>query len=1531
MTVDGLPAAGHRWHPPHNTEYGLNAVHDEDTDENPVIFSLSEGLHTVSFHIREDGTRLDRIELVLVNANPNSSNTPPTVTLIANQTNTEGEIVNLQVSANDADGDSVTYSQSGLPQQLSLNSGTGEITGVVTEAGTYNVTITVDDNNGGIDTESFTWVVNGVTTPPTGPVEIFVEIEDYNLGGEGVGYHDDNQRQGNYNNGRGETVDLERASDGGTNDVNVGYVRSGEWLAYDIDIPVAGTYQLDMRTARNTPGNGGFHLEIDGNDITDTLATPHTGGWQTYQTTSYSNIAFEAGLQTVRMVFDVNSFNVNWFRLTLEQASATQAPSGDFVGIGSEWKYLDDGSDQGSAWRGTSFNDSSWSSGLAQLGFGDGDENTILSFGNDANNKHITTYFRKSFSVQDAASITELSFDIVRDDGAVVYLNGTEVIRSNMPAGTITYTTLAPTGTAGADESRLFTHTVDPSVLVNGTNVIAVEVHQNGPTSSDLSFDLRLSYDTTTGGDNTPPPPPANNSPVANNASINVAHNTVTSGTLTGSDADGDTLSFSWVSNGTKGSVTVNTDGSFTYTPNNGESGTDSFTFRVNDGQDNSNVATVSVTIAEAPVPENDPPTTQSGGTFTVTVDNASFGGVLQGSDPNGDAITYELVGLPPNGTVTLDPITGEYSYVNTSGANGTDGFSFVVVDEHGSRSPLRRININIIGGVSNPFSLPAGVSSSINFVDLPTISGSTDGQYSIGQDGQASYTIPIFTPPGPGGLQPELVFNLFTMGGGTFMGLGAGLGGLSAITRCAKTIATDGEVGGVNFDSDDRFCLEGQRLIAVSGTYGGNGTEYRTELDTFSRIISRTSSAARGPDSFEVWTKSGNRMVFGGVNDDSAIKAQGTSIVSTWAVNRVMDAANNSFDVTYNQDEATGEYYPLSIRYGAVQRIDFIYQSRSDAFRGYQAGSKISSTVLLRGVRSYRGALAREYRLSYNTSTTSNRTRLASIQECTVSHCFRPTTLSWEDGSIELGGSVTLPSTFFTISDPTSQHNSTEFGDFNGDGFTDILEVVAARNDFRADLYVHLNDTRGNFVDTRTGSGAGTASVWWGDDLSVRTSNRRDFIDFNNDGMTDILNHRRLRLRDVWRLTMLISEGDRFMEGTFDISNLPQQDLDGTSGDDRINRDVLAGDYDGDGRVDMFSHDFANNRLEFYRNNGSGFDAGQVWRNLGSEGRGASGGGRYTAIDVNGDGRADVMRVANNGEAYVWLSQANNTFSQIQTWATGLGNNNGDNPNALSFADFNGDGLSDIARAVRVGDRRFEIRIWLNNGKAFIESGNWRNITATSANSVRDFLPGIRYSDVNGDGLADLLVLAANGGFYITRSTGNGFNQLSVNLGDASIGTNGRNLLLADLNNDAKIDILRRDGDRRRMHLSDPREMPDQLVGITNGYGSEIRFNYGLMTSSALYTPTDDNVSFPVTNVPRVPMRVIESTEVSDGMGGWHRTQYRYVGAKNHQQGRGFLGFKEIATIEDIHMDGSQSITIDTYNQTYPFNGSLTRVKHGL
>ncbi|MEK0449456.1 MAG: hypothetical protein RL088_1724 [Verrucomicrobiota bacterium] len=159
----------------------------------------------------------------------------------------------------------------------------------------------------------------------------------------------------------------------------------------------------------------------------------------------------------------------------------------------SVWKYLVTASAPVSTWKNSGFNDSAWPSGAGQLGYGDGDEGTVIGFGGNASNRNITTYFRKTFTITNKASIQSAKALVLRDDGAVIYLNGTELGRSNMPPTSFGNTTLASSNVTGADESTLYYEfTIPVASLIEGTNTLAVEVHKSSATEDDLSFDGRV-------------------------------------------------------------------------------------------------------------------------------------------------------------------------------------------------------------------------------------------------------------------------------------------------------------------------------------------------------------------------------------------------------------------------------------------------------------------------------------------------------------------------------------------------------------------------------------------------------------------------------------------------------------------------------------------------------------------------------------------------------------------------------------------------------------------------------------------------------------------------------------------------------------------------------------------------------------------------------------------------------------------------------------------------------------------------------
>lgn len=160
------------------------------------------------------------------------------------------------------------------------------------------------------------------------------------------------------------------------------------------------------------------------------------------------------------------------------------------VSTGSIWHYRDERQPPSADWNSPTFDHSSWKKGPAPLGYGDGEESTELNYGSHPRDKRITSWFRHEFTLEKVPATIILN--LRRDDGALVFINGKEVVRSGLPDGKISFETVANNTAMGFDERVFHSHSLSEHHLVSGKNIIAVELHQNEPQSSDLFLDLEI-------------------------------------------------------------------------------------------------------------------------------------------------------------------------------------------------------------------------------------------------------------------------------------------------------------------------------------------------------------------------------------------------------------------------------------------------------------------------------------------------------------------------------------------------------------------------------------------------------------------------------------------------------------------------------------------------------------------------------------------------------------------------------------------------------------------------------------------------------------------------------------------------------------------------------------------------------------------------------------------------------------------------------------------------------------------------------
>jgi len=199
----------------------------------------------------------------------------------------------------------------------------------------YRVRAYNDAGNSGYSNEA------SATTPGQGPyggtpwaIPGNIQAEDYDIGGEGVAYHDTDS--GNSGNAyRSEGVDIESTTDTGGG-YNVGWIASGEWLEYTVNVATAGNYDFEVRVASQSTG-GTLHIEFNGANVTGSISFSATGGWQNWISVNKTGVALNAGQQVMRIVMDGSSFNVNWVNITTSSGATNLLTNGDFENGTNSW------------------------------------------------------------------------------------------------------------------------------------------------------------------------------------------------------------------------------------------------------------------------------------------------------------------------------------------------------------------------------------------------------------------------------------------------------------------------------------------------------------------------------------------------------------------------------------------------------------------------------------------------------------------------------------------------------------------------------------------------------------------------------------------------------------------------------------------------------------------------------------------------------------------------------------------------------------------------------------------------------------------------------------------------------------------------------------------------------------------------------------------------------------------------------------------------------------------------------------------
>lgn len=283
--------------------------------------------------------------------------------------------------------------------------------------------------------------------------------------------------------------------------------------------------------------------------------------------------------------------------------------------------------------------------------------------------------------------------------------------------------------------------------------------------------------------------------------------------------------------------------------------------------------------------------------------------------------------------------------------------------------------------------SLTANATALMFNVAAKTLVASLDGDANNNM-GALIYKLPLQMPIGVNGMSPSIGINYNS---GTNSGFS--LYGLSTITRCTATRDIDGFYGYIDFSSTDRYCLDGQRLVAISGGDGEVGTVYSTEQKNFSKIVSHGGMASN-PSTWQVRTKSGYILNYGIGNNAGDSQ---NNINYRWYLSSKEDRFGNKIQYIYK--DLAGRNVLSKIKYN-MHVVTFFYEDTGTSVTKYEFGKAYYNSHILKNIEVRTdGILRREYQLAYEVVGIANIHRLKSIQLCDEDgHCTKPTVFSWHE-----------------------------------------------------------------------------------------------------------------------------------------------------------------------------------------------------------------------------------------------------------------------------------------------------------------------------------------------------------------------------------------------------------------------------------------------------------------------------------------------------------------------------------------------------
>ncbi|GHC65207.1 FG-GAP-like repeat-containing protein [Roseibacillus persicicus] len=814
---------------------------------------------------------------------------------------------------------------------------------------------------------------------------------------------------------------------------------------------------------------------------------------------------------------------------------------------------------------------------------------------------------------------------------------------------------------------------------------------------------------------------------------------------------------------------------------------------------------------------------------------------------------------------------------------------------------------------------------------------GTLPGDFMVDNTGRANFSIPLALPSGTAGMEPSLSFDYSSQTSNGYLGVGWKLGGIQSITRSSSTwIHDDEQIDSVDFDELDRFMLNGERLnlVNASSSYGADQSEYRTEVESFTKVIA-FGSAGNGPVSFKAWTKSGLILTFGGT-EDSKIEASNRSdgSILEWALSRIEDTSGNYIDFSFNEtdaEEGTSEYYLVRISYTGNENaglapyhsVEFQYESRPDTRSSYGGGSGVSLTKRLkRAVISAESNPLSFYELNYVQSPATGQSVIDSIQLFSGSPSSRknsylnPTLFEWQSSPNISPGWVQTSTLDFQndLRSSDFKDQGMRIADFDSDGLPDFLAGLSGSREA-------IKNTGADF-SSLTGSDY-TPTFDFTDsserDLGYRT------VDVDGDQMVDVLfsrNGSKAAFRNngtgfetapsTWLLADEIVDSNYIPYGRFVELN-------------------------GDGLPDFVN---LQQRRAYINLHGENQGSANVWDLATNYAipsdipNSSSQLGAIRLIDLNGDGLSDILYSYQSGTTLTSISYLNSGGGWVSAPSYNLAQALSDSSNGeqgIRFCDLNGDSLPDYIFHHETSGSQTQKGAYLNSGTGWISAATFIPPLLVSSNSTDNRNDhGSYFGDLNGDGLDDFILSnegidggSAQSATYL--NTGKGWSTESANdyelphpLVNSEQKSYGATFLDAD--GDGDIDFLYAHDGTRELFLNTVKR--DVMVSAQNGFGEETSVDYTTIAGSNNLVYTKGNgAQFPIVDL-QTPLFVASSITKEDGVGGLYRSVFSYIGARSHSQGRGFLGFQTFESLDERRGIS----TIETLSQVFPHIGMVSQ-----